>query len=66
MMTPSLADLNLGVALPGISLAIWAVILLLIDLSVKRKEVTAWLAIAGIVVVFVINLLVFKIGRAHV
>jgi len=60
MMTPSLADLNLGVALPGITLAVWAVILLLIDLSIKRKEVTAWLAIAGIVVAFIINLLVFN------
>ena len=59
-MTPSLADLNLGVALPGISLAVWAVILLLIDLFVKRKEVTAWLAIGGIVVAFVVNLLVFN------
>src|SRR4051794_23285569 len=59
-MTPSFADLNLGVALPGISLALWAVILLLIDLFVKRKQVTAWLAIGGIVVAFIINLLVFN------
>ena len=59
-MTPSLADLNLGVALPGISLAVWAVLLLLIDLSVKRKEVTAWCAIGGIIFAFVVNLLVFN------
>ncbi|MBI1258920.1 MAG: NADH-quinone oxidoreductase subunit NuoN [Chloroflexi bacterium] len=59
-MTPSLADLNLGVALPGISLAIWAVILLLIDLFVKRKQVTAWLAIGGIIFAFIVNLLVFN------
>ena len=59
-MTPSLADLNLGVALPGISLAVWAVILLLIDLFVKRKQVTAWLAIGGIVFAFIVNLLVFN------
>ena len=59
-MTPSLADLNLGVALPGISLAIWAVLLLLIDLFVKRKEVTAWLAIGGLVFAFVANLLVYN------
>ncbi|MEP7293882.1 MAG: hypothetical protein ABI835_18990, partial [Chloroflexota bacterium] len=59
-MTPTLADLNLGVALPGISLAIWAVILLLIDLFVKRKEVTAWLTIGGLVFAFVANLLVYN------
>ena len=57
---PSLADLHLGVALPAISLAVWAVILLIIDLFVKRKEVTAWLAIGGIVVAFVINLLTYN------
>ncbi len=57
---PSLADLNLGVALPAISLAAWAVILLLIDLFVKRKEVTAWLAIGGIVFAFVVNLLTYN------
>lgn len=59
-MTPSIADLNLGVALPGVSLAVWAVILLLIDLFVKRKEVTAWLTIAGLVVAFVLNLALFN------
>src|SRR5215813_6277594 len=59
-MAPSLADLNLGVALPGIILAVWAVLLLLIDLFVKRKETTAWLAIGGIVVAFIANLLVYN------
>ena len=29
-MTPSLADLNLGVALPGVSLALGAIVLLLL------------------------------------
>lgn len=59
-MTPSFADLNLGVALPGILLAVWAIILLLVDLMIKRKEVTAWLAIAGMAVALVVNLLVFN------
>ncbi len=59
-MTPSFADLNLGVALPGISLALWAVALLLIDLFVKRKQVTAWLAIGGMVFAFVVNLLIYN------
>jgi NADH-quinone oxidoreductase subunit N len=46
----NLADLNLGAALPGITLAIGASILLLIDvfLPKDRKDITAWLAIAGI------------------
>src|SRR5215213_1513230 len=59
-MTPSLADLNLQVALPGISLAVWAVILLIIDLFIKRKEVTAGLTIAGLVFAFIANLLVYN------
>src|SRR5579871_3608557 len=59
-MTPSFADLHLEVALPGILLAVWAVILLLLDLWVKRKEMTGWLAIAGIVVVFVIDVLTYN------
>ena len=59
-MTPSLADLNLQVALPGISLAAWAVILLILDLFIKRKEVTAGLTIAGLVFAFIANLLVFN------
>jgi NADH-quinone oxidoreductase subunit N len=60
MTVPSLADLNLGVALPGIILAVWATVLLLVDLTIKRKEVTAWLALAGLVVTFIANLLVFN------
>lgn len=59
-MTPSLAELNLHVALPGISLAVWAVILLLVDLFVKRKEVTAGLTIGGLVFAFIANLLVYN------
>ena len=55
---PNLADLNLAYTWPVISLALGASILLLIDLFVPkdRKIVTAWLAIAGIAVSFVLNL----------
>jgi len=60
---PSLADLNLGVTLPAISLALGATILLLIDILFvpkDRKIITGYLAIAGVVVSFVINLLTFN------
>jgi NADH-quinone oxidoreductase subunit N len=59
---PTLADLNLSAALPGISLATWAVILLILDLFVPKgqKQTTAWLAIGGIVFAFVANLFVFN------
>ena len=55
---PSLADLNLGVTLPAISLALGATILLLLDILVvpkDRKIITGYLAIAGVVVSFVVN-----------
>ncbi|MBZ0288262.1 MAG: hypothetical protein K8I30_11665, partial [Anaerolineae bacterium] len=60
---PSLGDLNLGLTLPAISLALGATILLLIDILLvprDRKIVTGYLAIAGVVVSFVINLLTFN------
>ncbi len=55
---PTLADLNLAYTWPVASLALGATILLLADLFVPkdRKEITAWLAIAGVVVSFVLNL----------
>jgi NADH-quinone oxidoreductase subunit N len=61
--TPSLADLNLGVTLPAISLALGATILLLIDILFiprDRKIITAYLAIVGVVVSFVLNLITFN------
>jgi NADH:ubiquinone oxidoreductase subunit 2 (subunit N) len=61
--TPSLADLNLGVTLPAISLALGATILLLLDILFvprDRKEVTGYLALAGVVVSFVLNLFTFN------
>jgi len=56
---PSLSDLNVGATLPTTLLALGACIFLLVDLFVprERKEITAWLAIAGLVVSLVLSLL---------
>jgi NADH-quinone oxidoreductase subunit N len=59
---PSLADINLGVALPAVSLAVGASILLLIDVFVTRKIITVWLSIIGLAVSFVLNLAVYNSG----
>lgn len=61
---PSFADLNLGLALPAVSLALGTCVLLILDLFIpkERKTLTAWLAVAGIVVSFVLNLLVYNDG----
>ncbi len=55
---PTLADLNLAYTWPVASLALGASLLLVIDLFIPkdRKTLTAWLAIAGIIVSFVLNL----------
>ncbi|MBZ0304214.1 MAG: NADH-quinone oxidoreductase subunit N [Anaerolineae bacterium] len=60
---PTLADLNLAYTWPVVSLALGATLLLLADLFVPkdRKEITAWLAIAGLVVSFVLNLGVYSV-----
>ncbi len=60
---PSLESLNVGLALPAISLAFGACVLLLLDLFFvpkDRKEITGWLALVGVAVSFVINLLTFN------
>jgi NADH-quinone oxidoreductase subunit N len=61
---PSFAELNIGLALPAISLAFGTCILLMVDLFIPkdRKTLTAWLAIAGIIVSFVLNLFVYNNG----
>lgn len=61
---PNFADLNVGLTLPVTSLVIGTCILLLVDLFVPkdRKIITAWLAVAGLAVSFVINLFVFNNG----
>ncbi len=55
---PTLADLNLAYTWPVMSLALGATILLIADLFVPkdRKEITGWLAIAGVIVSFILNL----------
>ena len=57
-VAPTLADLNLAYTWPVISLALGATLLLVIDVFIpkERKVWTAWLAIAGIVVSFILNL----------
>ncbi|MBZ0295800.1 MAG: NADH-quinone oxidoreductase subunit N [Anaerolineae bacterium] len=59
--TPTIADLNLGVALPSVFLALYATVLLVIDLFIEEENKirTAWLAIAGLIVTFILNLLVY-------
>jgi NADH-quinone oxidoreductase subunit N len=59
---PNLAAINPSVALPAISLALGATILLLVDVLIKNKSITVWLAIVGLAVSFVLNLLVYNSG----
>lgn len=63
-MTPSFAELNLGGAFPAISLLFGTCVLLIADLFVpkERKEITGWLAMIGVAVSFIVNLLVFNSG----
>ena len=60
---PTLADLNIGVALAPVFLALYATVLLVIDLWIpkERKETTAWLAAGGVVFAFVANAFTFNI-----
>ena len=65
---PTLADLNVGIALAPGFLAPYATVLLLVDLFVprERKEISAWAAVAGIVITFVINLFNYNtVGEAY-
>lgn len=59
---PSFADLNLSVTLPAVTLAIGTCILLLIDvfLPKERRGWTPLLAMAGLVIAFVLNLFTFN------
>lgn len=60
--TPSLADLNLGITLPSVFLALYSTVLLLVDLFIpkEQKTRTAWLAVAGLAVTFALNLAVYN------
>jgi NADH-quinone oxidoreductase subunit N len=62
MQIPSLAELNVGAALPGIIIALGACILLVVDLFLpkNRKEGTAWLALGILAISFVVNLFTFN------
>lgn len=62
---PSLESLNLGATVPALSVAIWACIVLLIDLWVPpgRKSITAWLTAGNLVFAFIVNLLTFNNGQ---
>ncbi len=60
---PSLEDFNLVGALPGLIVAGWACILLLVDLFIpkNKKSTTAWLAALGIVVAFFVNIFTYNL-----
>ena len=60
-----LADVNLGAALPALSLAFGACVLLVVDLLLPaaRKRWTAWLALAGIGVSFLLTLLQGRVAE---
>ncbi|PJF21897.1 MAG: NADH-quinone oxidoreductase subunit N [Phototrophicales bacterium] len=62
---PSFAELNLEVALPGIFLALFTTVLLIVDLFIPkdRKITTAHLTIGALVVAFVLNLPAFNAGE---
>ncbi len=62
MEIPSVAELNLGVTLPALLLGVWSCVVLIADLFIPkgRKEVTAGLAVLGIVLAFLANLWVFN------
>ncbi len=62
IQAPNIADLNLEYTLPAAFLAIYTCFLLMADLFIQRKTVTAWLALGGLGVSFVFNLFVFNQG----
>jgi NADH-quinone oxidoreductase subunit N len=61
---PNFADLNFAVTLPATFLVLGTCILLVIDafLPKERKHLTVWLALAGLAVSFVTNVIVFNNG----
>ena len=54
---PTLESLNLGVTLPALSLILGAIVLLLIDvfLPARRKHLTGWLALLGVLISLIIT-----------
>jgi len=61
---PGLAELNLGVTLPAVTLSIGVCFLVLIDvfLPKERRGLTPWLALAGIAISFVLTIFQFNTG----
>jgi NADH-quinone oxidoreductase subunit N len=59
---PNIADLNLEYTLPAAFLALFTCFLLLIDLFVQRKSVTAWLTLGALGISFILNLFVYNRG----
>jgi len=59
-------DLNAGVALPALLLAIWACVLFVIDvlLPKHRKDLTPWLAVAGLGVSAILNGFTYNANQA--
>ena len=64
MNVPSFADLNLSATLPAVFLAIGTTTLLIVDvfLPKERRHWTAWLALLGVVVSFVLTLATYNSG----
>lgn len=62
MDIPSIADLNLGAAMPAIWLVLWTCVLLVVDLFLPKsqKYLTPFLALLGIGISFVFNLFSFN------
>src|SRR5688572_26725113 len=62
MELPNLAEYNMHLTIPALSVAVWACILLIVDLFIPKqhKERTAWLAAGGLVFAFVANLLLYN------
>ena len=62
MDLPSFSDLNLNLTLPALSVALWACVLLIVDLWIPkgRKELTAWLAIGGLAFALVATLFIYR------
>ena len=64
MNVPSFADLNLSATLPAVFLALGTTTLLIVDvfLPKERRHWTAWLALLGVVVSFVLTLATYNSG----
>jgi len=60
---PNFADYNIALATPVIVLAVWGTLLLIVDLFIaeNRKHITAWLAVAGLAVTFIVNLVLYNV-----